>query len=39
MYYNREPYYLEYRKKLEEIVQPNDGRDNEAFDDRGNNLL
>ena len=39
MYYNREPYYLEYRKKLEEIVQPNDGRDNEAFDDKGNNLL
>ena len=39
MYYNGEPYYLEYRKKLEEIVQLNDGRDNEMLDDKGNNLL
>lgn len=39
MYYNGEPYYLEYRKKLEEIVQLNDGRGNEMLDDKGNNLL
>ena len=39
MYYNGEPYYLEYRKKLEEIVQLNDGRDNEVLDDKGNDLL
>ena len=38
-YYNNEPYYLEYRKKLEELVQMNDRKDNEMLDDKGDNLL
>ena len=38
-YYNEEPYYLEYRKKLEGLVQQDDGRDNELLDDKGENML
>jgi chloramphenicol O-acetyltransferase len=39
IYYKDVPYYEEGRKQLIELVQPDDGRDNEMFDDKGNNLL
>ena len=38
-YYNKEPYYLAYREKLEKLVQKDDGRNNELLDDKGNDLL
>ena len=39
IYYKDVPYYEEGRKQLIELVQPDDGRDNEMLDDKGNDLL